>query len=120
MKNADQLWDTVQQRVCSHCIDSSAKGACRLPADQECGLRRHFSSIVTTVLAVHSDSLGPYVNALREHVCSLCDHQTLDGQCVVRNEVECGLDRYFPMIVEVIERLGGTDRGTLKEYAEAP
>lgn len=119
MNNIDQYWEAVQERVCKHCVDSAETGVCRLPANQECGLRRYFTSIVDTVLSVRSDSLGPYVKALRENVCAVCDHQTTNGACLVRTEVDCGLDRYFPMIVEIIEGLEVTPPRAFKDYVEA-
>jgi hypothetical protein len=45
----------------------------------------------------------PYEEELRKRVCFHCKNQTSDGRCSLRENVECTLDRYFPLIVEVIE-----------------
>ena len=107
-QSLEQYWQAVQQRVCVKCIDSDpAKrdGNCRLTGEDACGLKYHFPQIVDTVLSVHSDNLEPYVEALRRNVCIFCKHQSSDGKCSFRSNLDCGLDRYFPLIVEAIEGL---------------
>ena len=116
MTEVNKYWEAVQANVCAHCIDSDGKGACRLAGDVECGLSRYFPDVVETVLSVQSNNLGPYVRALRENVCAVCEHQSKDGACLVRTEVDCGLDRYFPMVVGSIESLGIECNGNLTEY----
>ncbi|MBM2841002.1 MAG: hypothetical protein HW412_1530 [Bacteroidetes bacterium] len=49
--------------------------------------------------------MEPYIEALRKNVCADCLHQSPDGTCSFRSNVDCGLDRYFPLIVEAIEEL---------------
>ena len=117
----DEYWEAVQRRVCVKCIDSDGHGNCLLSGEDECGLILHFPKIVETVLSVKSDSLDPYIEALRHNVCSQCPsrfrgtrsppdivwtdkHQSPDGTRMFRSRADCGLDRYFPMVVEAIER----------------
>lgn len=111
MGEFNEFWEAIRTNVCSHCIDSDGHGICRLPEATACGLKRYFPAIVNTVLSVQSDNLGPYVKALRENVCTVCEHQTVQGGCLVRSNIDCGLDRYFPMVVESIEsfRVDGKD-----------
>jgi hypothetical protein len=116
MTEINRYWEAVQANVCAHCIDSDGKGVCRLAGDIGCGLKRYFPDVVDTVLSVQSDKLGPYVTALRENVCAVCDHQLKDGACLIRTEVDCGLDRYFPIVVESIESFGVDRNGKLTEY----
>jgi hypothetical protein len=103
MTEVNKYWEAVQANVCAHCIDSDGTGACRLAGDIECGLKRYFPDVVDIVLSVQSDSLGPYVTALREKVCAICEHQSKKGACLVRTEIDCGLDRYYPKVIESIE-----------------
>ena len=109
MKRAmDKYWQAVQQRVCVTCIDSDGLGNCRLSGAEECGLKLHFPGIVETVLSVRSDEIEPYVEALRHNICAYCKNQSADGKCMFRTNLDCGLDRYFPLIIEAIEELGGS------------
>ena len=103
MENIERYWQAVRHKVCAHCIDSDGYGNCRLSGEAECGLKFHFPRIVETVLSVRSDKLGPYLEALRSNVCANCKHQSPDGTCTFRGNLDCGLDRYFPLIVEAIE-----------------
>jgi hypothetical protein len=117
MTDVQTYWDAVRVQVCTHCIDSDRAGGCRLAGPTVCGLKRYFSTILESVLSVESDSLGPYVKALRENVCSICEHQSADGACLVRTDVDCGLDRYFPMVVEIIETLRVEEKGRITQLS---
>lgn len=96
-------WEAIQENVCPRCLDGDGKGNCRLPVDQECMLKSFLPQIVMTISNVKSDSMDAYIAALRRHVCILCDHQTSDLKCKKREDLECALDRYFPVLVEIIE-----------------
>jgi hypothetical protein len=115
MKEISKYWEVVQLDVCGHCVDSDGKGTCRLPGNTECGLKRYFPDVVESILSVQSDKLGPYEKALRENVCAICEHQLNDGECLVRTHIDCGLDRYFPMVVESIESLAINQDGRLTQ-----
>lgn len=99
----DLYWDSIRQNVCRKCIDGDGRGGCRLPIDEYCGLDRFFPEIVRTVRSVHSDSFQDYVDALRVNICRTCDHQFPNGVCRKRDTLECALDRYFPIVIKVIE-----------------
>ncbi|MBI5216752.1 MAG: hypothetical protein HY960_13450 [Ignavibacteriae bacterium] len=101
--NLELYWQAVQQKICAKCIDGDGTGNCRLNDREECALKSHFPQIVQTVLSIKSDHVEPYVFALRNNVCATCIHQAPDGKCQVRSSVDCGLDRYYPLVVEAIE-----------------
>jgi hypothetical protein len=101
--NMDQYWDLVRQNVCRKCIDGDGKGNCRMPVDESCGLDRFFPEIVRTVSSVRSDSIQDYVDAVRLNICTHCEHQFESGVCKKRDTLECALDRYLPVIIDVIE-----------------
>jgi hypothetical protein len=101
----DEYWRAVRKEVCAKCVDGDGWGNCRLTDAEACGLKVHFRRIVETVLSVESDDMAPYVDALRKNVCSDCKHQSPDGTCTFRTNIDCGLDRYFPLVVEAIEQL---------------
>jgi hypothetical protein len=105
MASMDQFMHAVQERVCANCIDSDGYGTCRLSASQQCAVTLYLPKIVETVLSVQSERMDPYVQELRRVVCGQCTHQSADGKCSLRTELECGLDRYFPLVVEAIEEV---------------
>ena len=105
MEDLQKYCEAVQYKVCAKCIDGDGHGNCRLSGEEECGLKVHFTNIVGTILSVQSEKLETYVEALRREVCTNCKHQSPDGTCLVRRQLNCGLDRYFPMIVGVVEEV---------------
>ena len=108
----EEYWDAVQRKVCLKCIDGDGRGNCLLGTVDECALKAHFPKIVETVLAVRSSDMEPYLTGLRQNVCTQCRHQSADGTCVLRNEVDCALDRYFPIVAEAIEELHDPKAGS--------
>lgn len=98
-----QCWQLIQERICPRCLDGDGQGDCRLPIGEECALKSFLPQVVMTITQTKSDSMEAYVSTLRSHVCGLCDHQKPDMTCKKRNDLECALDRYYPIIVEIIE-----------------
>ncbi len=103
--NIEYYWQAIQQKICAKCIDGDRTGNCLLSAGETCGLKTYFPRIVESVLSVQSDKLNPYVAALRKNVCAECRHQSSDGTCSLRRSLDCGLDRYFPLVIEAIEEV---------------
>ncbi len=103
--NLEPYWEAVRAKVCTHCVDADGKGNCRLSGVDQCALKEHFPLIVQVVKNVHSESLDEYVSALRDIVCAQCEHQHPDGRCAFRQGLDCGLDRYFPLVVQAIEEV---------------
>lgn len=99
----EEYWDAVSAKVCGNCIDSDGFENCRLTGEQACGLKIHFPKVVETVLSVKGDRIEPYIDALRKNVCAFCRHQSPNGTCSFRRNLDCGLDRYFPLVVNTIE-----------------
>jgi hypothetical protein len=99
-------WEVIQNRVCRKCMDGDGKGNCRLPADEWCPVETFLPQLVSVVGSVTSDTYDAYVVALRNTVCTECEHQLPDGMCRKRHDLECALDRYYPMVIEAIEEIG--------------
>ena len=108
----DDYWAQLQTRICRRCVDGDGTGACRLPAGEECPLHHFLPNIITTVRSVKSTTLDGYVSRLRQDICSTCDAQDANLVCHKRNDLECALDRYFPLVVDIIESIkeGGAER----------
>ena len=100
-----QYWQAVKKRVCMKCIDGDGYSNCLIDPSVDCSLELYFSKIVDVVNRVYSDNIDDYVDQLRANVCAECKYQGMSGSCVLRSEVECPLDRYFPLVVEAIEEV---------------
>jgi hypothetical protein len=103
MMTDDEYWKLIEARICAKCVDGDGRGGCRIEKGTVCQLKRFFPQILEVVDSVYGHSMEPYEKHLRNKICGICTHQSSDGVCSVRNEVECALDRYFPLVVEVIE-----------------
>ena len=122
MDTLDQYRDAVRKKVCESCCDGDGAGACMLPGAQECALRPSFQEIVKAVRSVKSNDVQPYADAIRLGVCASCKHQSTDGNCMIRTGLDCGLDRYLPLVIEAIELVdarnafitAGTEPGSIK------
>src|SRR5208283_2180397 len=94
-----QCWERIQERVCHKCIDGDGCGNCRLPEGRECALHKFLPLVVNAVQRVRSEDVLDYVAELRAIVCAQCQYEQPGGHCPVRNELECALDRYFPLVI---------------------
>ncbi len=103
MRHLEEYRAAVTERVCAKCVDAGPQGECRLPSQGDCALLKHFESAVDAILSVMSPSVAPYGDAIRNRVCTQCGHRPDVGPCRQQRDLECGLDRYLPLVVEAIE-----------------
>lgn len=103
MPTYDEYWEAVQHKICVKCLDGDGVGGCRIGKGEMCALEAYFPTVISVINSVYSHSIIPYEEELRRRVCSVCRNQSGEGLCHVREQVECSLDRYFPLLVEVIE-----------------
>jgi hypothetical protein len=103
--NLQPYRDAVRQEICSVCLDHrpGVGGGCSRPLDDPCPLESHLDTVVESILSVTPASeLRPYVRALRAINCTQC-RQDDEGNCEMRDLVECAVDSYVVRVVEVIE-----------------
>ena len=104
MENEQKYREEILGRLCPKCIDGDGQGNCLLAHEAECVIRQFFPQVVEAIRSVYSTSMDLYEAALRDKVCSACV-QSHGGTCALRDDVECALDRYFPMVVQTVEEL---------------
>lgn len=92
----------IREKVCMKCIDRTPGGVCAASTFEACAINRFLPEIIDIVLSTGGDDPAAAVTRLRDEVCSLCLHQSPDGRCDLRDDAECALDRYFPLLVEAI------------------
>lgn len=69
-------------------------------------MNKYFKAIKENICAicVDSDDNRIYHQMLRDEICSKC--KTSEGEyCYLREDANCSLDRYFPLIVETIKKV---------------
>lgn len=102
------LEEALRRKICGVCIDRNVDGTCSLDERGECALFAKFPRIAASVARVHSDHIDDYITAIREDICANCVEQHDDGTCKQRDEGNCVLDRYLPLIVDAIEEARGS------------
>ncbi len=105
MHHDERYLQAIRERVCVKCIDRTTSGLCVASTFDACAINRYLPEIVDIVLAAPEGGNEEYVARLREKVCSVCQHQSPDGRCDMRDDVECALDRYFPLVIEAIQEV---------------
>ena len=92
----------LREKICPKCVRFTSDHQCSLPPDVECFLFQNLGKFVDIVRTTHSSSIVPYLDQLRAQVCSTC-HEDQRGSCPFRNQLDCALDTYLPLIVDEIE-----------------
>jgi hypothetical protein len=105
----ESVLDIIRRNVCSHCIDANANGLCTLPSELQCPIELYTARITNAIAKVDSDDYQAYVDALRGAVCCDCSYGSPET-CVLRTQVDCPLDRYYPMIIDAVEEYLAVDR----------
>lgn len=95
----------ITRHVCHHCIDFGDDDLCHVKSGKtQCVVIKNLKEIVYISHLVNSTRIDPYVKVLRERICAHCADSHDEGKtCESRKELECCLDRYFPLILQAIE-----------------
>ncbi len=99
----DTYLKAIREKVCSICVDSDENGKCKMTDDESCAVELYIDKIVDVVHSVQSDKVSDYVDALHQKICVECRGSS--ERCNLRLDVNCSLDRYFPLIVDVIQNV---------------
>ena len=114
--------EAILRHVCSKCIDFGQDGVCHSPLhnvsfrgsgqplwgsqDPEgCAVFRCLPELVAIAERLNVRKIGPYTDAVRKDVYMKCRGNTPDGKCPLRDTLDCGLDRYLPLVLEAIEEV---------------
>ena len=102
MPTPEEYLEALEGAICKRCVDGDGSGACLVSGDA-CAVKKYLPQILEVVGSTYSTSIDAYEAQLRSRVCGHCTYQSANGLCDLRNSVECALDRYFPLIVQVVE-----------------
>ncbi|MFH1196030.1 MAG: hypothetical protein V1720_09970 [bacterium] len=95
----------IRENICSICVDSDEKGDCKLTDNEICAVESFFPQILEIVHRSNGEDYDVYTKALKEEVCKKC-RASEDGEyCYLREDSNCALDRYFPLIIEIIQKV---------------
>lgn len=100
----DKYHKAIKENVCKFCTDSNDDGICTFSKHEICAVEFYLKKIVRIVHSIETEEISEYHNKLREEICSKC--KTAENNfCYLREDANCSLDRYFPLIVETIKKV---------------
>lgn len=98
----DKYLAAIKKNICSICADSNSRGVCLLNTHESCALELFLPRVVELIHLNPYKRLEDQVLLLREKVCTECRAGEKDNNCYLREDTNCSLDRYFPIIVESV------------------
>lgn len=97
--------EAVMRRVCSHCIDFGEDGVCHSADPKGCAIFRFLPELVAIADEIHDSKIQPYLDRVRADICMKCRSGSPGDTCPMRDTLDCGLDRYLPLVLDAIEEV---------------
>jgi hypothetical protein len=95
----------VRENICKICVDSTTDGDCTLSKNEFCAVEMYLPQIVEVVHKTNSEYVEDHYKTLKETICAECKTRDSYGNCFLKDDANCSLDRYFPIIVETIQKV---------------
>lgn len=97
--------EAISRHVCSKCIDFGEDGRCHYGDPRGCQIFRHLPQLVKIAERIRDRRIEPYIDAVRKEVCMKCEFGSQKESCPLRDTLDCGLNRYLPLVLEAIEEV---------------
>lgn len=94
--------EAIREHVCGVCLDQRDDGSCGL-SHRVCAIERHLPRLAEVLSKIQSSRMDEYEAAVRAEICSTCPQQDAGGHCALRDEADCALFAYLPLVLEAIE-----------------
>ena len=96
--------EAIRETVCAVCVDSQ-NGECTLSGDEYCAVEVHAAKIIKLVQKSEAEDFQTLYDEMKLKICADCRDESDNGDCSVRKDANCSLDRYFPLIVDTIKKV---------------
>ncbi len=97
--------EAILHRVCTKCIDFGTDGRCHYGGPRGCPIFRYLPELVKIAEQIRDYRIQPYIDAVRKEVCMKCESGLQKESCPLRDTLDCGLDRYLPLVLEALEEV---------------
>ncbi|HPN37804.1 MAG TPA: hypothetical protein PL041_05330 [Melioribacteraceae bacterium] len=97
--------NALKKHVCTICCDSDIKGRCTLNEEEHCAIELYTDEIVDVIHKNNDKPFEEIQQALRNTICAKCKTRSEDGCCYLREDANCSLDRYFYLIVDIVNKV---------------
>lgn len=105
MKNWHLYEEAIMRHVCTKCIDFGEDGICHTKDPEGCAIFRYLPELVEIAERLNEYKINPYIDAVRQDVCMECRNAQSTTPCPLRDSLDCGLDRYLPLVLDAIEEV---------------
>lgn len=105
LKDRHSYEEAILRHVCSKCIDFGEDGICHTQDPEGCAIFRYLPEFVAIAERIHDLKIQPYIEAVRNEICIKCRSKQPGAPCPLRDSLNCGLDRYLPLVLEAIEEV---------------
>lgn len=99
--------DAIAQGVRAICIDRNLNPRSTVETEANCRIDRFLPQLVELAKAVGPNDLEAFNAAFEKTICLQCGHLDSFGTCRVREQAECCLYRYLPLLYDAIHRVEG-------------
>ncbi len=95
--------EAIRKTVCAHCIDALPSGRCSLMRYTDCPVPKFLPQMINISHFLRSDFAVDYRSIMYKQICPTCPN-SVEGDCTLRAEAECPLDRYLVLVLEAIDQ----------------
>jgi len=95
----------LKKHVCSICCDSDDKGRCTLGKEEVCAIDLYTDEMVEIIHNYKNDDYDGLYKEIKEKICKNCKARSEDGHCHLKEDANCSLDRYFYLIVDIVNKV---------------
>jgi|SRR6516162_1262514 hypothetical protein len=88
--------DEIRKQVCRRCIEKPPGGPPCEPLGKRCGIEMHLPAYLEAIREVDSPRIEPYLDKIRQSVCSECVMHKCDG-------CPCPMDYLLVLLVQAVE-----------------
>ncbi len=99
---AERLARRLEEDICKVCVHRTADHRCALSDSGQCPIFRWAEQLAALVQELQSDRLQDYEARIQASICPEC-HQAADGTCSEREHLNCPLDLYLALVLEIFE-----------------
>lgn len=96
-------FEAIQWKVCPVCLDGGGDGSCKLSGGRTCKIKIYLPNLIDIVMKVNSHRMDEYIDAVLSDICPTCTEQDTEGNCRARQQGDCSLVAYLPLILDAIE-----------------
>lgn len=94
--------EAITQRVHTICVDRNLDPASAVNTEAGCRIERFLPQLVQLAKAIGPNELAQFEASFEQTICRECGHLDALGTCRVREQADCGLYRYLPLVYEAI------------------